>query len=194
MADAAGTFETLVLELGNALEPLKDVLGPQIFAHLGVELPREISGDATLVANLSAAANDAGELGPKNTSLAAAIAADNTIDINSSAVQLTATISGLIAKLVQVGDALHQAANALPAADRTKIQDFAGDLPTRVLEFMAVGYLDEKLPSLTSGLSMLGLIDKEFTPSPDLKRSNTAHLTIPRRIYLDRIPKLINHP
>jgi hypothetical protein len=194
VANAAGTFETLALELGNALEPLKDVLGPQIFTHLGVELPREISGDAMLVANLSAAANDAGELGPKNTSLAAAIAADNTIDINSSAVQLTAAISVLIAKLVQVGDALRQAANALPAADRTKIQDFAGDLPTRVLEFMAVGYLDEKLPSLTSGLSMLGLIDKEFSPSPDLETSNTPRLTIPRRIYLDRIPKLINEP
>src|SRR6476469_3376035 len=145
MTSTAGTFEILALELGNALKPLKDLLGPDIFARLGIELPREINGGATLVANLTTAAGKAGDLEPKIASLAAAITADNTASIISSALQLTATVSELIAKLVEVGNALHQAANALPAADRTKLQDFADVLATRVLEFMAVGYLDEKL-------------------------------------------------
>jgi Family of unknown function (DUF6603) len=194
MTSTAGTFEMLALELGNALKPLKDLLGPDIFARLGIELPREISGDATLVANLTTAAGKAGDLEPKIASLATAITADNTASIISSALQLTATVSELIAKLVEVGNALHQAANALPAADRTKLQDFASVLATRVLEFMAVGYLDEKLPSLTSGLSVLGLIDKEMAPSPNLDATETSGVTVPRRIYLDRIPTLISHP
>jgi hypothetical protein len=189
MANAAGTFETLALELGNALKPLKELLGPQIFGRLGVDVPREIGGNATLVANLTTAANKAGELEPKITSLAAAIAADNTASIISSALQLTAIVSELIAKLVQVGNALHQAANALPAADRTRIQNFAGDVATRVLEHMAVGYLEEKLPSLTSGLSMLGhgpISEKSFGMAlvrcapPSSPRCNTSRMPTAR--------------
>jgi hypothetical protein len=195
MANAAGTFETLALELGNALRPLKDLLGPQIFNQLGVELPRAISGDATLAANLTSAATKAGELEPKITSLASAIAAENTANIISSALQLAAVVGELVARLVQVGDALHQAANALPPTDRTQLQDFAGKLATRVLEFMAVGYLDAKLPSLTSGLTVLGLIDKSFAPPPNAEGGSSASdVVIPRRIYLDRIPTLISHP
>jgi Family of unknown function (DUF6603) len=194
MANAAGTLETLALELGRALDPLKDLLEPQLFVRLGMELQREISGDAGLVGKLTAAAGKAGELGPTITALAAAIAANNTANIVSAGVPLIAKVAELVAALVEAGDALHQAANALPAADRAKYQDFAAKLATRILEFMLVGYLDSKMPALASSLAVLGLVDKEFKPAAGLEISRIPKRPIPRRVYLDRIPKLISHP
>jgi hypothetical protein len=192
MANAAGTLETLVLELGTALKPLKDLLKPEFFVQLGIELPREISGDATLTAKLSAAGSKAGELESKIANLASAIAADNAGAIVAAAAPLIVNVAELATALTAAGTALHQAANGLP--DAAKYQSFASALATHAFEYMLIGYLNDKAPSLTGGLSMIGLIDKEFDPSPALELSRTAKTVVPRRIYLNRFTKLLSHP
>lgn len=193
MPNATGTLETLALELGNALEPLKDLLGPQFFVQMGVELPREVAGDANLLGKLNAARTKAGELAPKIASLASAIAANDTNAILAASVPLIVNVAELVAKLVEVGDAIGQAANALPPAEQAKLQDLAGNMAVRALEYTSIGYLDEKMPSLTTSLALLGLADKEFKPVPGLE-SQAPHEPVPRRLYLDRIPKLLSHP
>ena len=70
MTAHAGTLETLALELGHALEPLQDALDPSFFGELGVELPREIAADATLLSNLGIARDRSMDLGPKTQALA----------------------------------------------------------------------------------------------------------------------------
>ena len=128
MANAAGTLETLALELGKALNPLAELLGPDIFVRLGVDLPSSVTGDATLISKLTAAQTKAGELETKISDLAAAIGSDNLVNIIASGVALITKISELVSKLSEVGDALHQAANALPPGDRAPIQQFAADM------------------------------------------------------------------
>jgi hypothetical protein len=194
MPGTSGTLETIALELGKLLKPLEQLLGPSIFVKLGVELPRSISGDAGIIGKLTAAATKAGELDPKITSLATAISSDDTNSIISAAVPLIANIAELIALLVEVGDAVSSAANSLPPSDKTQLQQFAETMAVRTLEYMSVGYLDDRLPSLTSSFDLLGIIDKEFKPSASLEVSNAPKEIIPRRFYLDRIPKLLSHP
>lgn len=194
MPNATGTLETLLLELGNAFKPLKDLLGPQIFVQMGVELPREIVGDAGLLGKLATAGTKAGELEPKITSLAAAVTANDTSAILAAGVPLIANVTELIARLVEVGDAIGAASAALPPADRARLQDLIDNMAVRTLEYMSVGYLDEKMPSLTTSLALLGLVDKEFHPAPKLEVSRTPLDAVPRRLYLDRIPKLLSHP
>lgn len=194
MPNSSGTIETLALELGTALKPLKELLGPQIFSQLGVELPREIGSDAALLAKLAAASSKAGELEPRIANLAAAITADSTANILASGVSLIAKIAELVTNVADVGTALHAAANPLPAPQRTALQDLAGKLATRALEFMAVGYLDERMPALTSTLSILGLVDIEAHPGESLEINHAPTNPVPRRFYLDRIPQLASHP
>src|SRR5438045_7431876 len=112
MPSTTGTLETLAMELGKLLKPLEQLLGPQIFLALGVELPRAIAGDTTLTNKLKAAAITAGQLDPKITALATAIGGNDTGTIISAGVVLTAKVAELVANLVQVGNALDQATNA----------------------------------------------------------------------------------
>jgi hypothetical protein len=52
MPTAAGTLESLALELGKALHPLKDLMRPDIFVRLGTELPSAIAEVPGLTARL----------------------------------------------------------------------------------------------------------------------------------------------
>ena len=194
MADASGTLETLALELGRALKPLEELLGPGIFGRLGVDLPPSVTGDATLNTRLTTAKTKAGELEARINDLAAAITSEDPVTITASGIQLIVKIAELVADLTQVGNALNQAANALPPAERGPIQQFAAQMAVRSLEFMSIGYLDEKLPNLTNTLTVLGLADKEHVISPDLEVSDVPREIVPRRFYVDRIPKLLNNP
>jgi hypothetical protein len=194
MPTAAGTLETVALEMGKALRPLEGLLGPTIFLRLGVELPPGISGVPNLNAKLTAAAAKAGALDPAITALATAVGGNDTASIIAAGGVLIADIAELIACLTEVGDALHQAANTLPAADKDALQALAANMAIRTLEYLGVGYLDEKMPTLTNSLNLLGIIDREFKPSPTLAISNAPDEFIPRRFHLDRIPKLLVHP
>ncbi len=39
MTNSSGTIERIAIELGAALAPLEEILGPQLFDRLGVTLP-----------------------------------------------------------------------------------------------------------------------------------------------------------
>ena len=194
MADAAGTLETLALELGRALKPLAQLLGPDVFVRLGVDVPPSVNGNATLTGRLTAAKATAGELEAAINDLASAIGSENVANIIASGVTLIAKIAELVSDLDEVGDALNQAANALPAGERAPIQQLAADLAVRSIEFMSIGYLDEKMPTLTNALTVLGLADKEADVSPRLEVSDVPREIVPRRFYVDRIPKLLSNP
>jgi hypothetical protein len=193
MASQSGTLETLALELGKALKPLADVLGPGVFSRLGLDLPRQISGDANIATKLTDAKNKVAELDAGIANLASAITNDDPVAIVSAGVSLITTIAGLISKLEDVGQAVHSAAGSLPPTEKAKVQQFAGTMAVRLIEHMSVGYLDEKMPTLTNTLTILGIADKEFKPS-DLIEVSKAPTIVPRRLYLDRVTKLFSHP
>src|SRR5450432_1430564 len=195
MATSTGTLESVALELGKLLSPLEDLLGIDMFSRLGVDLPSEIAGDANISSKLSDAATSAGALDADVTALAAAITGGDTTTIIADAIPLITHIGELIGDLVAVGNALQTAAVALPPAEQQKLQDLASNMAMHTLEYMIVGYLNDKMPVLTSFFSTLGIIDMEPIPSPGLDISLTTNLpVIPRRFHLDRIPTLFSHP
>ena len=196
MPDASGTLETVALELGKALRPLTDLLaeGSGIFTRLGEELPPEIASDANLLNKLSAAATKAGSLDPLITALTNAITNDDPVTIVTAGVPLLQNVADLIALLKDVGDALHQAANSLPAADKARLQALAAEMAVHTLEYIAVGYLDDRMPTLTNTLDLLGIVDREPKPDESLEVTNAPRDAIPRRFRLGEISKLVVHP
>jgi hypothetical protein len=194
MASSSGTLETLVLQVGTLLQPLETLLGPDFFFSLGTELPREIAGDATLLSALSAASNAAGALAGDISALSSAIGGGNVGSIVSAGAALITDIGKLISALESVGNALNQAANGLSAADKARLQAFAPTMAARTMEYMLIGYLTDELPSLATTLDVLGLIDREFTPSPSLEVSRAPFTVTPRRFYFDRIGPMFSSP
>ena len=191
---AAGTLETVALELGRALTPLKDLLGPSFFATLGLPLPRAIAGDGALNAALAAAKLKAADLPGRVTTLANAVAGSDTNAMLSAGVLLLNTVAQLVAQLVTAGNALKTAAATLPAADKAALQALGDALGPRVLEAMAVAYFDERLPSLTAALAALGLADIAPKRGPAMEVSHASTDLVAPRLYLDRLPRLLQHP
>lgn len=195
MATATGTLESVALELGKLLSPLEDLLGIDMFSRLGVDLPSEIAGDVNISSKLSDAATSASALEADVTALTAAITGGDTATIIADAIPLITHIGELINDLVAVGNALQTAASTLSPAEQQKLLDLASNMAVHTLEYMIVGYLNNKMPVLTSFFSTLGIVDIEPMPSPSLDISLTTNLpVIPRRFHLDLIPTLFSHP
>ncbi len=194
MPKTAGTLETLALELGHALAPLTEILEPENLLDLGLELPRSLAGDGGIVTALDAARSKAGELEPRVISLASAIAADNTLGIITEGGALIAVVGDLMTRLSAVGSALHTAAAGLPPVERDALQSIAGVIATRVVEASSISYLKDVLPSLTTTLAVLGLIDMTPERGPGLEISHLPKDPVTPRIYLDRLTLLLQHP
>lgn len=194
MPDSSGTIERIAGELGTALAQLEEILGPQLFDRLGVTLPHALSTNSGIQNKFTAAATTAKNLNPKISELSSAVASNDTVQIIAASAGLITTIAELIVRFKEVGDAIHSAAASLPAADKDAVQQLAVDMSTRILEYVAVGYLGEKLPSLTSIINLLGIIDKEHLPPMGLEVSNVPRELIPRRFHLQRVPTLLTDP
>jgi len=194
MPNAAGTLELVALELGKACEPLQELLTQDIFERLGVSLPPSISGNGTLATKLQESGAIAGELPPLVTALASAITSENVAGIISSSAPLIAKIAQLIAKLKEAGDAIHQAANTLSGEEKANVQKFAESFAIRTVEYVTVGNLDKRLPTLTNSLALIGIVDKEINMPNTIEAINAPKQVVPRRFYVDRIPKMLTNP
>lgn len=194
MANAAGTVELLALELGKACEPLSELLSQDMFERLGMPLPSSIAGDGAVANKLTAAGQVAAAMPPLVSSLVAAIAAENTANIIAASAPLIAKIAELVARLKEAGDALHQAANGLPAVEKDKIQAFASAFAIRTLEYVAVGNLNNRMPTLANSLTVLGIVDKEYEVPTAIEAPDAPQQVIARRFYVDRIPQMLTKP
>lgn len=194
MPDSSGTLERVAVELGSVLAPLEEVLGPQFFDKLGISLPFSVASNGGIKNKFTAAANTAKNLHPNITALTSAITANDTGQIISASINLIGTIAEFIVRLKEAGDAIHSAAAGLPAADRDAVQDMASQMATRVFEYVAVGYLDEKLPTLTAIFNVIGIVDKEYTTPNRMDVSNTPKEPVTRRFRIDKIPTLMTNP
>jgi hypothetical protein len=190
----AGTIERIGLELGSALEPLKELLGPEFFNRLGVTLPFSLTANNDIVNKFTAAGNVAKNFQGQIDALNAAITAQDTTQIISASVELVGNIAQFVARMVEVGTAINNAAASLPAVDKAAVQQLAADISTRTLEYVVVGYLKNKLPGLTSILNLLAILDIEHVPADSLDVSQVPVTPIPRRFHIERIPELLKDP
>ena len=92
MPTTVGTIEQIGIELGDALSPLQEILGPDIFDRLGVVLPQSLAGNGTIKNKFTAAANTAKNFQPQINALTAAITAEDTGGIISASINLVGTI------------------------------------------------------------------------------------------------------
>ncbi|MEZ0539919.1 DUF6603 domain-containing protein [Fibrella arboris] len=194
MPTQAGTVAHLTHELGKALQPLATLLQPDFTSRLGLQLPSSVAANAAVMSAFSTAATTAGQLPALVTNLGNAIAADNVGPIGLATASLISAVNQLIAHLKAIGTQLSAAAVGLPASERAAIDQLAGTLASRTIEYMLIGYLDQRLPALTTTLSMLGLIDKEMESPSLLETQPVPETRLPRRFYVDRIGLLLQHP
>lgn len=191
----AGTLEQVALELGKALEPLGELLRPDVFDRLGLTMPRALSARPGIAAALTTAAAKAGQLPPRIQALAAAITGGDTGAIVSAVAPLLQTVGELVTELTDLGNTLHaEAQSGLTSAEKQAVEQFAADFAARTVEYSVVGYLDNRFPALTSAFSLIGLLDKEVVPGKGLEVRGLPPAVVPRRLYLDRLPKLFSHP
>lgn len=194
MPNDSGTIERIGIELASALSPLQEVLGPQLFDKLGVVLPQSLVTNNAIKVKFTAAANTAKNFQPRVAALTAAIAANDTNQIISATVGLIGTIVEFVVRFEEAGAAINGAAAGLSGPDKTAVQELAGQIGTRIIEYAAVGYLNQKLPNLTAVFNLLGIIDKEHQPANSLDVSSMPRVIIPRRFHPDRIVKLFMDP
>ena len=62
MPSAPGTIEIIAREVGKALEPLKDLLGPDIIERLGLSVPSALSQSQGVIAAFGPPAGIVAEL------------------------------------------------------------------------------------------------------------------------------------
>lgn len=189
-----GTLERLATEVGTALTPLKDLLNPELFIRLGIELPPSIAGDNGIRSKLSSAGAIAGELSTRIQALRNAMTGGDAGPIIAAAAKLFETVAQLGVGLKNLGDAVHAAANGLPPAEKTVLQDVAGKMASRTMEHLLVEYIGVRQPMLTQVMGMIGLLDKSHEISPMLEVGNVPPGITPQRFYLSKLPTLLSKP
>jgi len=194
MPQAAGTIERIALDLGKALQSITDVMRPDIFNRLGVELPAAITGDGNLNTNITNTANTLSGLTAQIQALETAIGNNDEPGILAAIGAMLTGIGQSIASFKSLGDALNNAANALPAADKAAVQQLATQLVSRLLEYAIVGFLYGKMPVLINALSLIGIVDKEQDFPEGMEAHSIPAVIIPRRIYFNRITHLFSNP
>jgi len=153
MSDAIGTIENILLQIANALEPLRREFAPEraraTFAQLGVSLtaPQAVALSAPL-ASTAANANDMMQL---SAELLDAIDADDTGRILAKAIGLTQKVVGLITGI----NDLVGAVNALGIPPGT-----ANAIPERLVNFLLVNALDAA-QGINELLEILGVLERQ---------------------------------
>jgi hypothetical protein len=199
VAGQAGTLELLVRELAQAIKPLEDKLAsgdPIAFIEeLGVRLPATVAADAQLGSALGSTASTAGALEPAIEALVAAIAAEDPVKIISAGEALIAKLGGVLSGLAAINSSLTAAlggAGGLTQAQRTELENFAAELPRKLLDYMLVEYLRAKGPTIMPTLSILGIVDDLHTPSDP--SNPVAVPAIARAVHLDRLVNGLLNP
>ncbi len=150
MSNAAGTLETIALELSRVLQPLEEELQPGrariLLAHLGITI--SVSQEASIASSLNTTASKITPLIQKTQELITAIASENNAEIFSKSTALIGIIKEIIESFINIKNAL--SGIGIPAADANKV-------PERLLNYLLVRYADN-LPGFKGVLEFLGII------------------------------------
>ncbi|MFI7582062.1 DUF6603 domain-containing protein [Kocuria kalidii] len=157
------TVESVALEIAQALEPLTDRLAAgevtELFAELGLPAPDTVLGVSEVSSAISAAATQAGNLGPKVTALSTAIEAEDVSGIVSGIRDLVPVVQAVITAIDAIADAVDAAAGAAAAAARSEIEAFAEELPSRLVGYLVATYLEREHPVISGAAGLLGILE-----------------------------------
>lgn len=194
MPSTPGTIEIIAREIGKALEPLADILGPDIVERLGMRLPPALTQSQGVITAFGPPAGIVKDLPPIVGSLATAIENEDGAGMLSSGKNLLEKIIQLVNALVNLGNAVRNAAGGLgfTPAEIAEINKFGEDLAVKILHYLAVEYMDKQAPSLAAALNLLGLIENDLIPEDPSKPLQAEFRR--REIHFDHIIDLFTDP
>jgi hypothetical protein len=191
----AGTLETIALQIGRALQPLKDQLASgnvvQFFAELGLQFPPQLL-QPDFVNLLNAAANAAGDLPATITDLSTAIDSDDESTILEKGAQVIQEIGVLIVALQQLGAKLNNMAGALPGMNQAEVEAFGTNLAGNLISFLLISYLETVQRGIVGIGNLLGFLD--YIPNPGIPGDPTHPPYITRQLQLSNLGDLFSNP
>lgn len=195
MPGQAGTLETVARHVGLALQPLKDRLASgqvtALFAELGLQFPPQLL-QPSFVNALNAGGAAAGALPATLTQLATAIDSDNESGIISAGVQLITEIGTIITALEQIGTELHNISGGLPGLSAAEVDTFAQNLPSNLLSYLLISYLENLQPGVVGIGNLLGFLD--YIPNPGVSGDPAHPPFTTRKLQLSRLGDLFTKP
>lgn len=193
MPDQAGTIESLLTQLADALAPLADELTPALLQDLGIGIPAAWSGKvAGAFTHVSSAAR---ALTPAVADLTAATTGGSAVTIIAKSAALGIRIAEMAAASVQLGDTIGQAATAdgsLTPAQKAHFTASLGDFFARLTELMALRLLEKKLPQLAALLDVTGIATSTILPGTPGDFTAPPHVR--RGFNLNHLAKLFQDP
>ena len=196
MSCEAGTLEQLARLLGEALQPLEQHLAaeraPGLFEALGIRLPAGAIGGSGLAAALNATATAAGQIGPALAALAAALNGNDPVAIVQRGVETIQRIGAVITGIGQIRSAVALIAASLPPDQRAHIEAAITKLPTRLVNFLLVEWIESKAPALVPAFALTGVLDE--VPEPGIPGNPVAPPFARRELRLDRLIALVSDP
>ncbi|RVU20942.1 hypothetical protein EOT10_26825 [Streptomyces antnestii] len=193
---SASALALLCRGLGRALAPLRVALLPEqvgvLVAGLGLGLPQQVLDDADWQTAVGAARDTADELFDLTDQLSTAIAADDTAGVVLRTTALVERVGVLRSRLNAVGDRLTALAPAITGVTADEVTAFATQLPTQVLELMAISHLERANRSACNALTLCGLVDRHQDPGVPGNPARPAFVV--RRLRLDRLGPLLGSP
>jgi hypothetical protein len=195
MTGRAGTLETIARQVGLALQPLENRLASgnviQLFAELGLQFPPQLL-QPNLVNELNAGVTAAGPLPGIITQLSADIDSDDETGIIQHGAQLIQQIAAVIAALERVATQLGSIAGALPGMNAAEVATFAQDLPSHLLSYFLISYLENVQPGAVGAANLFGILD--YIPNPGIQGDPTHPAYTTRQLQLSRLGDLFTKP
>ncbi|HZD37584.1 MAG TPA: DUF6603 domain-containing protein [Actinomycetes bacterium] len=192
-----GTLEVVGQALGELLAPLEEHLrtedgAKRLFTELGLVLPDAFLARPDFAAALRSGATAAGHLPGSVTALVNAVSAGDLGQILAASQALYGDIDGVVRAITTIATQLDQAAAAVSAIPAADVRAFASDLPERLLNYLAVQYLDRRRRDALAVLFFTGLVD-EIVERADVNDPNRPS-TVRRQLRPDRLPDLFRDP
>lgn len=193
---SAGTLETLLGQVGKALQPLETLLASgnviALFADLGLGFPPALLSQGTFTTALTTASNAAGALTNQLTQLGTDISSGDDTAILADGVQIAGQITAIITSLEDLGTSLGTVGGSLPGMSASEVATFASNLSTALLNFILVSYLEGLEPGVVGVLNILGIID--YLPNPGIANDPVHPPYVTRSLELSRLGNLFSSP
>jgi uncharacterized protein DUF6603 len=197
MAGSAGTLEVIAQQIGQALQPLEQLLATAnvttLFAQLGLQFPPQLVNPANtdFINALNAASTAAGKLTATITHLTTDIEGGNDAGILQDGIQLIQEISGVITALEQVGTELKNIAGSL-GLNAAEVTTFAENLVASLLSYLLISYIEGIQPGVIGIANLLGVVD--YIPNPGITGDSTHPPYIQKTLQLSRLGDLFTKP
>ncbi len=184
------TVETIALEVGKALEPLRDRLAAGqvqlLFAELGLPAPQIVLQAPGVVGAIGDTVDELVLLPPKVVALADAIDDEDVVAIVTAISGLVPVIQAVVAAVDAISDAVDAAASGAASGE---IEAFATELPERLIGYVIATYLDREHPVVSGIAGLLGIIEQTAVPA-----TANAPAFVRRRLRFELIGALLEDP